>query len=95
MSALENAFLECREQNKISGAIITSYKSEKDFKIAIYGPEENICIRKEKGKNYRLSKKHGVHYLSSSWDIDFDISEIISIKAIIQSNVFVYFFKKE
>lgn len=88
-------FLEYKKQNKIYGAIITSYKSEKDFKIATYCPEKNICVRKGKGKIYRLSKKHAVHYLSSSWDIDFDISQIISIKAIKQFNVFVYFLKKD
>ena len=92
---MESAFLEYKEQNKIDGAIITLYKSEKDFKIEIYCPEKNVCVQKEKGKIYKLSKKHGVHYLACSWDIDFDINQIISIKTIIQFKVFGYFLKKE
>ena len=48
MSAISGAFLEFKRQCDIERKIITTHRSEKDFTIAIYCLEKNICIDKEK-----------------------------------------------
>lgn len=88
MSGLEQAFFEYKEQSKIKG-IITSYKSKKEIKIAVYLTDKDICLKDEK-KHYRLCKKHGVDVSSSSWDINFDITRIISTKKLYNSTFFLF-----
>ena len=48
MSAINGAFLEFKRQCGIKEKIITNYRSEKDFTIAIYCLEKNISVDKEK-----------------------------------------------
>ena len=89
MSAINGAFLEFKQQCDVEGKIITTYQSKKDFPIAIYCLEKSIPIDKERKKLLSLCKKHGAHYLSSAWDIDFDVRQIVSIKPI--HNICLFF----
>ena len=82
MSAINGAFLEFKQQCGVEGKITKTYRSEKDFTIAIYCLEKSISIDKERKKLFSPCKKHGMHYLSSAWDINIDVPEIISIKPI-------------
>ena len=95
MSAINGAFLEFKQQCDVEGKIITTYRSEKDFTIAIYCLEKNISVDKQRKKLFSLCKKHGVHYLSSAWDINFDVHQIISIKSIHNSTYLFIFLKKD
>ena len=88
MSGLEQAFFEYKEQSKIKG-IITSYKSKKEIKIAVYLTDKDICLE-DKKKHYRLCKKHGVDVSSSSWDLNFGITRIISTKKLYNSTFFLF-----
>ena len=91
MSAINGAFLEFKQQCDVEGKIIIPYRSEKDFTIAIYCLEKNISVDKQRKKLFSLYKKHGVHYLSSAWDISFDVRQIISLKLIYNSTYLFIF----
>ena len=48
MSAINGGFLEFKRQCGIKEKIITTYRSEKDFTVAICFLEKNISVDKEK-----------------------------------------------
>ena len=60
MSAINGAFLEFKRQCGIKEKIITNYRSEKDFTIAIYCLEKNISVDKEKKKTFLVYVKNMV-----------------------------------
>ena len=50
--SINGAFLEFKRQCGVKDKIITTYRNEKDFTIAIYCLEKNISVNKEKKKTF-------------------------------------------
>ena len=52
-------------------------------------------IYHERIRLFDLCKKHRIHHISRPWDVNFDISEIISIKPLYDSTFLFIFSKKK
>ena len=80
-SSIECVYEEFKEKCNIEHALINKFAGPKEFKISIQCiKKKNMDFYKEKLRLYNLCKKHSTHYISCSWDIDFDLKEIISIR---------------
>ena len=94
MSAINGGFLEFKQQCGVKGKIITTYRSEKILQSRDIVLKKHFC-RQRKKRLFGLCKKHGVDYLSSAWNINFDVRQIISIRPNYNSTyLFIFFFKK-
>ena len=91
MSEIECVFKEYKENCKIKGAIINNFRRPKEFKISIQCLEQNMDIYHERRRLFELCKKHGIYYISCPWDINFNISQIISIRPLYDST-FLFIF---
>ena len=61
-------------------ALINKFVGPKEFKISVQCLGRKMDIYHERRRLFDLCKKHDIHYISCSWGINFDISEIISRK---------------
>lgn len=76
----------------IKHALVKKLVGPKEFKISVQCLEQNMDIYHERKRLFE-QKKHSIHYISCLWDINFDISEIISIKPSYDST-FLFIFSK-
>ena len=91
MSAIECVFKEYKENCKIKGAMINDFCGPKEFKISIQCLGQNMDIYYKRRRLFKLCKRHGIYYISCPWDIKCNISQIISIRPLYDSTIFVYF----
>ena len=89
-SAIECVFREFKEKCQIKNALVNKFIGPKSVQCI----EENMDIYHERIRLFDLCKKHGIHYISRPWDINFDVSEIISIKPLYDSTFLFIFSKK-
>ena len=93
-SAIECVCREFKEICNIEHAIIYKFTTPKEFKISIQCEEKND-VNEQRRKLFAICKKSGIQYISCSWDINFDVSEIISIKLLYDSTFLFIFSKKK
>ena len=79
-STIECVFRELKDQCLIENALINKFVGPKEFKISVQCLGRKMDIYHERRRLFDLCKKHDIHYISCSWGINFDISEIISRK---------------
>ena len=76
MSAINGDFLEIKQQCGVKRKI-TTYRSEKSLQLRDIVLKKHFCPQRKK-RLFGLCKKHGVDYLSSAWNINFGVRQIIS-----------------
>ena len=89
-SAIECVFREFKEKCQIKNALVNKFIGPKSVQCI----EQNMDIYHERIRLFDLCKKHGIHYISHPWDINFDVSEIISIKSLYDSTFLFIISKK-
>ena len=82
LSAIECVSEEFKEKCKIKNVLINKFTGPKESKISVQCLEKNMDLHHKRRRLFELYKKHGVHYILCPWDINVDISEIISIKMV-------------
>ena len=94
-SAIECVFREFKDECRIENALVNKFVGPKEFKISVRCIEQKMDLYHDRRRLFELCKKHGIHYISCPWDINFDISEIISIKPLYDSTFLFVFSKKK
>ena len=94
-SAIECVFREFKDECRIENALVNKFVGPKEFKISVQYIEQKMDLYHERRRLFEPCKKLGIHYISCPWDINFDISEIKSIKPLYDSTFLFIFSKKK
>ena len=94
-SAIECVFREFKDECRIENALVNKFVEPKELKISVQCIEQKMDLYHERRRLFELCKKHGIHYISCPWNINFDIFEIISIKSLCHSTLLFIFSKKK
>ena len=95
LSAIECVFRKFKDECLIKNVLLNKFVGPKEFKISVQCLERKMDIYHKRRRLFDQCKKHGIHYISCLWDINFDISEIISIKPLYDSTFLFIFSKKK
>ena len=94
LSAIECVFREFKDECRIENALVNKFVGPKELKISVQCIEQKMDLYYERRRLFELFKKHGIHYISCPWNINFDIFEIISIKPLYDSTFCLFLVKQ-
>ena len=94
ISAMESVFTEFEENLRIEGSLILKIVLPKEFRILIQCSKKNMCLFHQRPKLYKICKNHGIDPISTPWDINFHVSQILNMNLLYHSSFIFTFFKK-